>query len=145
MTDQKILFISGSMNIYKISDKQILTKLYFRPDYRTAIVNIPVSYQHILDNLPPYFHYRENLDGKFDFIQYFVGRKEMLETAGPKLKKAMRPETILWISYPKNYSLHTNLNRDVIARMCKSLGLLSVAQVSIDEIWSAVRFKLYPS
>jgi hypothetical protein len=48
----------------------------------------------------------------------------------------------LWICWPKG-SAHvpTDLNRDILFRHAQSYGLQVVSNVSIDEVWSALRFK----
>jgi hypothetical protein len=51
-------------------------------------------------------------------------------------------EVKLWIAYPKGGSgVDTDLNRDVGWEPVKDLGLRPVAQVSVDRIWSALRFR----
>jgi hypothetical protein len=46
---------------------------------------------------------------------------------------------ILWIVYPK--ANRTDINRDTLWPIVAGLGLRPITQVSIDETWSALRFR----
>lgn len=51
---------------------------------------------------------------------------------------------ILWIAYPKGVrkaALPTDLKREAVWKLGAEVGLRAVAQVSVDSVWSALRFK----
>ena len=55
---------------------------------------------------------------------------------------ALEPGGLFWISYPKGSSkVPTDLNRDVFWEALEHLGVRPVTQVSVDEVWSALRFR----
>jgi hypothetical protein len=54
---------------------------------------------------------------------------------------AAREDRLAWIAYPKAKKLGTDLNRDILAREMTALGTDPVRQVSLDETWSALRFR----
>ena len=64
-----------------------------------------------------------------------------LESEIDNLKRALADEAPLWITYPKANQKDTDLNRDTLATVAGTHGLRPVAQVSVDEAWSALRFK----
>ena len=79
---------------------------------------------------------------EFDIVHAFVTMKAELETQSDTLKKAMGDDGILWISYPKGGpNEHTDLNRNILWAILKDYGLRPVAQIAIDDVWSALRFK----
>ncbi len=56
--------------------------------------------------------------------------------------RALKSGGILWISYPKRSAkLPTDLTRDEGWDVITQAGFRGVRQVSIDEVWSAVRFR----
>jgi hypothetical protein len=64
------------------------------------------------------------LNGKFDWIQIFVKSKAELDALAPKAAKALKPESILWISFPKGSSkIQTDLTRDKGWEGLQKLGL----------------------
>ncbi len=125
-----------------MSDKPILQKLLLKPGYRAAVLNAPESYYPVLDSFPKDVELVEVFVGKFDFIHYFATKKAELEREVPDLKEAMKPTTLLWISYPKGKAIPTDLNRDSLAKALAEFGLQPVAMVAIDDVWSAMRFKI---
>jgi len=54
---------------------------------------------------------------------------------------AARADRLTWISYPKGGQLGTDLNRDRLAAALAAHGVQPVRQVSIDDTWSALRFR----
>lgn len=56
--------------------------------------------------------------------------------------QALKPGGLLWFAYPKKSSgLKTDITRDVGWDAVTQAGLKGVAQVAIDETWSALRFR----
>ena len=76
-----------------------------------------------------------------DAVVVFLVRAEDLDTlAGPALDAA-REDRLAWIAYPKSRQLGTDLNRDVLAALVQERGVQPVRAVSIDPVWSALRFR----
>ena len=81
-------------------------------------------------------------DASLDFMQVFVRNSEELEELIPAAIKALKRDGLLWISYPKGTSgVSTDLNRDILWAAMKKYRLSGVAMVSIDDVWSAMRFR----
>ena len=73
----------------------------------------------------------------------FVSNRKELETQLPILKQVLTPKGMLWVSYYKGTSkVKTDINRDMIYAYAHTIGLDGVGLVSIDDTWSAMRFKL---
>ncbi len=54
----------------------------------------------------------------------------------------LKPDGLLWICYPKGGSrVKTDLNRDILWEEMKKYKLAGVAMVSVDNVWSAMRFR----
>jgi hypothetical protein len=121
------------------SNKHILQKLLYKPGQRAVVLNAPDSYQQVLDQIPEAL--RQIEDGQFDFIHVFVLRADDVARDGPGWRAALKPGGVLWASYPKGKSLPTDLNRDSLRVALQGIGLDPVAQVAIDEVWSALRAK----
>jgi hypothetical protein len=62
--------------------------------------------------------------------------------AGAKLAvDAAKEDRLSWVAYPKAGQLGTDLNRDRLAGLMEPFGLEPVRLVSIDDTWSAMRFR----
>jgi hypothetical protein len=126
-----------------MAEKPVLQKLLLKPGMRAAVLNAPPSYAEMLHGqLPSDVSLSAALDGSgFDFIQAFATQREQLLSDGPAWRQALKPNGLLWVSYPKGNAMHTDLNRDVVRTTVQQVGLDTVAQVAIDETWSALRLK----
>jgi len=80
-----------------------------------------------------------------DAVLLFVTREAEIVTAFSTLRKAIDQNKLAWIAYPKAKQLSTDLNRDIIRKLANDSGLDPIRQVSIDEVWSALRLKLLDS
>jgi hypothetical protein len=116
-------------------------KLFIREGSIVSIINAPDDYDELLGELPNSVERVNGLDGPCDWIQYFTHKREQVEGAIEDLRNAMREGTLLWISYPKAGKLGTDLNRYKLWALGRQHGLDAVSQVSVDDTWSAIRFK----
>lgn len=72
---------------------------------------------------------------------FINNRNEFVEFLNKELKY-VEPDSVLWFAYPKQTSkINTDINRDSIRGMGEGFGLATVTAISIDETWSALRFR----
>src|SRR5215469_10260196 len=110
------------------SIKPVAQKLLLKPGARAAVLHAPSGY---LDQFPKDVTVDQALQsGGYDFVQLFAMRKQDLLNEGPKVKRALRPAGLLWVSYPKGKALPTDLNRDIVAATLQEVGLQVVTQVA---------------
>ncbi len=56
--------------------------------------------------------------------------------------KNVEPDSVLWFAYPKGTSkIKTDINRDKIRATGEGFGITTVTAISIDDTWSALRFR----
>ncbi len=124
------------------SQKPILQKLLLKPGQRAVFLNPPDSYRAVIEAAPADVEVAQGLNGQFDFIQAFVTKQDEVRGLAPQLKAALKPQALLWVSYPKGKSVATDLNRDLLAAAMREAGFQPVAMVAVDDVWSAMRFKV---
>jgi hypothetical protein len=77
---------------------------------------------------------RTDLDGPLDWIQVFVKSTAELAAVAPKLKAAIAPDGLVWISYPKGSSkMQTDLTRDKGWGPLEGADLMWLSLVSVDD------------
>lgn len=77
-----------------------------------------------------------------DRILLFADSTSSLQSSFLKILKSISKETILWIAYPKKSSgIKTDLDRDHGWEILSKNGYEGVALISLNDTWSAVRFK----
>lgn len=117
-------------------------KLRVQPDQRMLVMNAPEGYLETLGPLPEGARVETEPTGPFDWGQAFVHDVAELRRLAPQARDAVRYDGLLWISYPKKSSkVVTDITRDVAWEIMKEFGLRPVFQISIDETWSALRFR----
>lgn len=120
----------------------LFTKLRYEPGMRVCVLGAPAGFSSELTRLPESVERTSALRGRFDLVHAFVTRRFEITRSASKWRRALAPGGILWVSYPKGDTIGTDLKRDVVRELLADAGLASVAQVAIDDVWSAVRFKL---
>ena len=117
-------------------------KLRIQPGHHIMFVNPPPGYIENLGNLPEGVQILEGPAVELDFVQLFVKNIAELEELAPAAIKSIRYDGLLWVCYPKKSSkVETDISRDVGWEVMAESGFRPVTQVSIDETWSALRFR----
>ena len=80
------------------------------------------------------------LTGHFDYIHFFTKSQSELEDAFSRLKDHLQPDGMVWISWPKNKQLGTDLTMAKIIKIGYDLGLVESKCVSVDSTWSGIKF-----
>jgi hypothetical protein len=116
-------------------------KMKLKPGARAAVINAPEKY---LKELKHDTGVAQKLSGKFDWIQVFAKNKKELASLAPKAASALKPDSMLWLSFPKGTSdIQTDLTRDKGWEGVQKLDLKWVNLVSVNESWSAFALRPY--
>jgi hypothetical protein len=109
---------------------------------RAAIIHAPAGYEAA--SFAGFEPAATALNGQFDWIQIFVKNKAELDSLAPKAAKALKPASVLWISFPKGSSqIQTDLTRDKGWDILDTLDLKWITLISVDETWSAFGLRPY--
>ncbi len=74
-------------------------------------------------------------------LAFINDNKEFLNFLKTGLKN-VEPDSVLWFAYPKGTSkIKTDINRDKIRSTGEEFGITTVTAISIDDTWSALRFR----
>ena len=116
-------------------------KLQIKPGQRVLITNPPADFLAKLAP-PPGVELSEKATGTFDVVQLFVKNVAELNRRASTAMHAVRPDGVFWICYPKlSAKTGSDITRDVGWDVVKTAGWRPVSQVSIDDVWSALRFR----
>ena len=111
-------------------------KMRRKPGMRSAILGAPEGYGAA--SFSGMERAVASLSGGFDWIQLFVRSEAELTKLAPKAAGALKPEGLLWISFPKGSSkVQTDLTRDKGWGSLKKLDLKRITLISINDTWSA--------
>ena len=116
--------------------RMLAKKLMVRPGSRVAVLGAPPTIDLVLANgaVP-------SERGLADIVLVYTRDRTALARALPKAVKRVADGGALWVAYPKAGQLGTDLNRDSLARALQTEGFEPVAQIAVDDVWSALRVK----
>ena len=120
----------------------LVKKLGIQPGQRVLVVTAPAGYVELLTDRAEGVTVATFGEDPFDFVHLFVKHSAEYADLSPIAFGAVTYDGLLWISYPKKSSnVETDLTRDVLWRLTADTGLRAVTQVSINSVWSAMRFR----
>ena len=121
------------------STKSIVEKLHLKPGQLFVVIDAPDGYTSLLGVLPHGCRLESVMRPDASIVQIFVrdmaALRSRLAEVGSKLGTA-----VLWVTYPKG-GVGTDLNRDIIWDYVRTIGYDAVSNISVDEVWSAIRLK----
>ena len=124
------------------SDKTIVEKMHLKPGMTVLIIDPPDGYLDLMGPLPENVRMVSSPEANIDVVQIFVRSLSEFESQIDRLRPVLKPSSIIWATYPKGTSgIETDVNRDIIWRRAKDLGLDASANFAVDEVWSAMRLK----
>ena len=119
----------------------LISKLGLKPGKKMYVQGAPDNYFQILGELPEGVIVCDSLELDMDFIHIFVKRSNQLADLLPALKRALKKDGMLWISWPKRTSrIDTNLSDTRVIDIGVMNGLVDIKVASIDSNWSALKF-----
>ncbi len=90
----------------------------------------------------PVIDIQVKLAGEMDYIHLFVKTQVELMDYFPKVKPYLKPDGMLWVSWPKGGKLGTDLNLRSVISLGYDSGLVESTCLSINDIWSGLKFTL---
>lgn len=113
-------------------------KLRIKPGTAIRSVKAPADYAKTLGNLPKDVTVTKGITKDHSFIHLFVKNQAELKKELPKAVKALAPNGMLWISFPKGGSgIQTDLNRDKGWESLEMVNMRWLSMISFDETWTA--------
>ena len=109
-----------------------------RANSRVFLVNCPSD---VLDGMMlPDLAIEKRLAGEFEYIHLFVITQAEYKDKFPVLKSHLKPDGMLWVSWPKGGQSGTDLSLPEIIKIGYGFGLVESTCLSINTVWSALKF-----
>ncbi len=81
------------------------------------------------------------IERRFDYGHVFETRRLVLESMALALSGVLKPDGMLWISWPKRAArVPTTITEDELRSIFLPLGLVDVKVCAVDETWSGLKF-----
>lgn len=119
----------------------LVKKLGIKPEFHVSFVNSPPRFAELLE-LPPTVRVKSvSRSTHLDFILVFAKSQSALTNAFAEYSTKLKPNGMLWVSWPKKTSgVVTDLNENIVRDIGLAAGLVDVKVCAVDEIWSGLKF-----
>jgi RNAse (barnase) inhibitor barstar len=115
-------------------DTNIFKKMKVKPNFTAMIFHEPNDY--------PKTEAKRLETGQADFVHVFVENQNQFKERFSVAEKSFKEDGLFWVSYPKSNGKKVyDINRDSLWDLLLTAGFHPVAQISLNEEWSAVRVK----
>ncbi len=125
--------------------KNLLEKLNYKGQERIALINVEENFKATLSADLKDVRIDSEIDPRFPygFIILFVRNSGEVEDYAPGVVHNLIADGVLWICYPKKSSRNykSDVDRDHGWKTLNNSGLHGVRMISIDDDWSALRFR----
>jgi len=125
--------------------KNLLAKLNYKGQDRIALINADENFTISLSDELKEVIIDKNIDPRYpySFMILFVKNISEVEQFTPMTIHNLIADGILWFFFPKKSSkkYHSDLDRDHGWKVLNDSGLHGIRMISVDEDWSALRFR----
>ena len=121
-------------------DKSPAAKMRLRPNMTAALLHMPTDLRDRLGIPDGVVFVDDPADA--GFVLDVVTTQAEAEATLTRLAPHVSSATLAWLAYPKgSKAAGHDLSRDTVWRSARTVSLTLVANVSIDETWSALRMR----
>ena len=114
-------------------------KLGITETSRIFLVDAPADYQHTL-GAPASVTFEKRPGASTDIVQVFSTKRGELAKQLTSLRKVLRPDAAVWVSWPKKAAkVPTDITEDTVRKVSLPLGFVDVKVCAVDETWSGLK------
>ena len=122
------------------SGTPLAKKLGIKASCRVALVHAPAGYEALLEPLPPDVAFDAAPGADTDIVQVFAMRRDVLAKQLETLRKTLRPDAVVWASWPKKAAkVPTDITEDTIREVALPLGFVDVKVCAVNDVWSGLK------
>jgi hypothetical protein len=123
------------------SDTPPVQKLGIKPGFRIFVAGAPADYAGITGKLPDGVTIVPRLTGEIDMVHLFATNAAGLGDKLRRYRAAIKPDGMVWVSWPKKASgIPTDLSDVTVRDTALPLGLVDIKVCAVDETWSGLKF-----
>jgi hypothetical protein len=122
------------------SGTPLAQKLGIKDGFHVDLINAPDNYLCLFTDLPANVYFENDKNVKIDLIHFFTKSQEEYRSTLADLKNRIKPNGIIWVSWPKKSSkVPTDIKEDIIRNFALQTGLVDVKVCAVDETWSGLK------
>jgi hypothetical protein len=104
------------------------------------LVGAPANYRELVEPLPEGVRFVSRMGRGTDIVHVFATRRPRLEKAIASAQAKLKPDCVIWVSWPKRASkVPPDITEDTIREVALPLGLVDVKVCAVDDVWSGLK------
>ena len=109
-------------------------------------VNAPTDYRSLLEPLPSGVTFASKVSKDVDLVHLFQDRKVDLARHLLSLRKRIRSDAVVWVSWPKKASqVSTDITEDIIRSLALPMGFVDIKVCAVTDVWSGLKLVIRKS
>ena len=130
-------------NLTGYSGTPLAKKLGISAGSKLVTRHAPSDYEQLVAPLPPGVLITGKITKSTDLVHVFAVDRSVLERELASLRKNIRPDSIVWVSWPKKASkVPTDITEDTIREVCLPLGFVDIKVCAVSNIWSGLKLMI---
>jgi len=122
------------------SGTPLAKKLGLAPGLRVLVLGTPRPYREIVAPLPEGVELVERPSRTTDLVHLFVTQRADLARRLAALRRQLRSDAALWVSWPKkSANVATGVTEGVVRELALPLGWVDVKVCAVDAVWSGLK------
>jgi hypothetical protein len=122
------------------SGTPLARKLGIEQASRVLLLGAPGHYERLVEPLPSGVRFEKRAGPAIDIAHVFVTQQAQLVRHLGALRRTLRPDAAIWVSWPKKASgVATTVTEDVIRDVALPLGFVDVKVCAVSELWSGLK------
>lgn len=119
----------------------VYKKMKYKDQEKILVLNLPEDVRDIIEDFSNQID--KDINEKYNFIIMFAKELQDASKNVDEIVSALEGDGYLWFCYPKGTSkkYKSDINRNIAWDIFKPYGYRPVSQVSINDDWSAMRFR----
>jgi len=122
------------------SGTPLAKKLGITAGSRVCPLFAPDDYRELVSPWPDGAAVVARADAGADITHLFVRERDVLAREAARLRKSLRDDAVLWVSWPKKAAkVATDITEDGIRELVLPLGWVDVKVCAVDAVWSGLK------
>lgn len=122
------------------SGTPLAKKLGIKDRSTVYVVGAPADYRRILEPLPEAVRFTSKPDASTDIAHVFATRCIDMSRALVDLRKKLRADAAVWVSWPKKAAtVATDITEDTVRTVALPLGFVDIKVCAVTDVWSGLK------
>jgi len=122
------------------SGTPLAKKLGIKEASHVLLLGAPEDLASLLEPIPAGVVFESDAGPHVDIAHVFVTRKEELAKHLNVLRRKLKPDAALWVSWPKKAAkVPTTVTENTIRELALPIGFVDVKVCAVSEVWSGLK------